>query len=235
MAIDDHVGDVTQQPRGPILSANELEQRRRLVDEARRAAADQESRVRHQIDEERDVRLDAADAELLQAAQHPAGGIDEAQSVRRHLDQHRIVKRRDDGPGERRAGVEADAHAAGRAIIAQLAVIRQEVVGRIFGRDAALQSVAVRRHPALIAQADFRIAQRQSLGDEDLTFDHIVAGHFLGDGMLDLNARIDLDKVEIAALHIDKKLDGAGIVQMHGFVRPPARHRGCAGAGPDRG
>ena len=29
------------------------------------------------VDQERDVRLHAADAELLQAALHPAGGVDE--------------------------------------------------------------------------------------------------------------------------------------------------------------
>src|SRR5579884_1208173 len=34
--------------------------------------------------------------------------------------------------------------------------------------------------------------------------------------MLDLNARIDLDKVEITTVHIDQELDRAGIVQMHG-------------------
>ena len=94
--------------------------------------------------EEGNVRLDAADAEFLQAALHAAGGIDETQTVRRHLDQQRIVKRRDDRAGERRAGVEADAHAAGGAIIAQPAIIGQEVVGRVLGRHAALDGVAVR-------------------------------------------------------------------------------------------
>ncbi len=69
---------------------------------------------------------------------------------------------------------------------------------------------------ALIAQADLRIAQRQAAGDEDLTLDHVVAGHFLGDGVLDLDARIDLDEVEGAAVGIDEELDGAGVVQAHG-------------------
>ena len=67
--------------------------------------------------QEGDVGLDAADAELLQAALHAPGGVDEAQAVGGDLHQQRIVKRRDDRPGEGRAGVEADAHAAGRAIV----------------------------------------------------------------------------------------------------------------------
>ena len=61
--------------------------------------------------------------------------------------------------GERRAGVEADAHAAGRAIIAQPAVVGQEVVGRVLGRHPALQGVAVGADLRLIAQADLRVAR----------------------------------------------------------------------------
>ena len=80
-------------------------------------AAGEERRVRDQVDEERDVRLHAADAELLQAALHAAGGVDEAQAVGRHLHQQRIVERRDDRAAERGAGVEPDAHAAGRAVV----------------------------------------------------------------------------------------------------------------------
>ena len=80
--------------------------------------------------QERNVRLDAANAEFLQAAFHAAGGVDEAQAVGRDLDQQRIVERRDDRAGEGGAGVEANAQAAGRAIMAEPAMIGNEVVGR---------------------------------------------------------------------------------------------------------
>ena len=103
--------------RRPVLRVGKLEQLRRLVDEARRAPAGQEVGVRDQVDQERNVRLHAADAEFLQAALHAAGGVDEAQAVGRDLHQQRVVKRRDDRAGEGRAGVEADAHAAGRAVV----------------------------------------------------------------------------------------------------------------------
>ena len=93
--------------------AVKLEQLRRLVDEPRRHVARQELGCVDQVEQERDVRLHAADAELLQAALHPAGGVDEAQPAGGHLHQQRIVERRDDRAGERRAGVEADAQAAG--------------------------------------------------------------------------------------------------------------------------
>src|SRR5947207_813688 len=79
-----------------------------------------------EVDEERDVRLDATDAKLLQAALHAARGIDETQAMRGHFYQERIVKRRDDGAGERRAGVEADAQAARRPVMAEPAVVGNE-------------------------------------------------------------------------------------------------------------
>ena len=85
--------------------------------------------MQHEVREEGDVRLDAADAELLQAAFHAPGGVDETQAAGRYLDEQRIVERRDDGPRERGAGVEANAQAAGRAIMAQPAMIGNETIG----------------------------------------------------------------------------------------------------------
>ena len=116
----------------------------------------------HEVEQKRNVRLDAADAELLQAAFHAAGGIDETQAVRRHLDQQRIVERRDDRAGERRPRVEANAQAARGTVVAEPAVIGHELVGRIFGRHPALDREAVLLDFRLIAQADFRIGKRLS-------------------------------------------------------------------------
>ena len=57
---------------------HELEQLRRLVDEPRRAVAGQERRIGDQSDQKRNVRLHAANAELLQASLRPAGRVDES-------------------------------------------------------------------------------------------------------------------------------------------------------------
>ena len=72
------------------------------------------------------------------------------------------------------------------------------------------------RDGGLIAQADFGVGQRPALGDQDLALDDVVAGDLLGDGVLDLDARIDLDEVELAAVGVDEELDGAGVVQADG-------------------
>src|SRR5262249_3370790 len=151
----------------------------------------QEVGVGDQVDQEGNVRLDPADAELLQAALHAAGRVQEAQAVRRHLDQQRVVEGGDDRAAEGGAGVQADAHAAGRAVGGQPAVIRDEVVGRVLGGYPALQGLAVRPDIVLRAQADLRVGQGQAPGDQDLALDQVEAGDGLGDGVLDLDARVD--------------------------------------------
>ena len=77
VAVDDHVADVLQQLGRAVAAGREVEQLRRLVDEPRRAVAGEERRVGDQADEERNVRLHAADAELLQAAFRAADGLAE--------------------------------------------------------------------------------------------------------------------------------------------------------------
>ncbi len=73
------------------------------------------------------------------------------------------------------------------------------------------------RHDArLIAESDLRIVQRPALGNKDLALDHVVAGHFLGDGVFDLDARVDLDEIECAAVGIDEKFHRSGVVEAHG-------------------
>src|ERR1051325_7826240 len=100
--------------------------------------------------------------------------------------------------------------------MAEPAVIGHEVVRGILGRHPALHREAVLHDLRLIPQADLRIAQRPALRDEDLRLDQIVAGDLLGDSVLDLNARIDLDEVELAGIDIEEELDGGRVVDAGG-------------------
>src|SRR5437870_5571238 len=218
MAVDDNLSDVGQELGSPVLAGGELKEGRRLVNETSREAAGEEVGVGYQVEQERNVRFHAADAKFLQAALHAAGGVKKAQAVRRHLDQQGIIERRDHGARKRRAGIEADAHAAGRAVMAEPAVIRHEVVARILGRHAALKGEAVRAHVVLRRQANVWIGEGPSLGDQDLALDDVHAGDLLGDGVLDLDARIDFDEVEEAGIGIKEEFDGAGVVQVHGVA-----------------
>ncbi len=100
--------------------------------------------------------------------------------------------------------------------MAQAAVVRHELVGGIFGGDPALDRETVLHDLRLGPHADFRIGQRLPLGDEDLRLDQIVASDLFGDGVLDLNTGIDFDEVTLAGIDVQKKLDGARIIQPGG-------------------
>ena len=59
-------------------------------------------------------------------------------------------------------------------------------------------------------QPDFGLRERQRLALRDLQLQahEIDPGHGLGDGMLDLNARVHLQEIELPAL-VEQELDGA--------------------------
>ena len=135
---------------------------------------------------------------------------------RRDLHQQRIVERRDHRAAVCRAAVQPDAEARRRAVGVDPAVVGDEVVGRIFGGDAALQGVAVERDLLLRRQIHLRPVQAQSLGDLDLGAHQVDAGDHFGDRVLHLDARVHLDEEPLAGFDIDQELDGAGVVVAGG-------------------
>ena len=210
--VDDRVGEIFEESGGPVAADGEVKQRRRVVDEPGRATAGEEFGVGDEIDQKWDVRLHATDAELLQAALDVAGRLVERQSPRRHLHQKRVEVGGDDGAGEGGAGVEADPHAAGRAVGGHPSVVGEKAVLGVFGRDAALDRRPHRADRVLVAEADLRIVESVALGDADLPTDDVDPGDLLGDGVLDLDPRIDLDEIEPVGVGIDEELDRAGVL-----------------------
>ena len=101
-------------------------------------------------------------------------------------------------PVKARAGVEADAHAAGRAVVAEPAVVGHEVVGRVLGRHAALDGEAVVRTASWLRRPISGSESGLPWAMRICALDDVEAGHLLGDGVLDLDARVDLDEVELA-------------------------------------
>ena len=121
-------------------------------------------------------------------AQAPGGG----------LNQQGIVIRGDNGAGEGVAAVQTNAHAAATAIGNQLAGVRHKVVGRVLCSNTALNSMADDVQILLLGQVDFRTVQIVAFGNLDLGLHDIDAGDLLGNGVLHLNAGVNLDKVEFA-------------------------------------
>ena len=140
-AVDGHLGGECQQLGGAVLADREPEELGRLVDEPGRAFARKEIGMLDDVDQERDVRLDPANAKLLKRPLHPPAGVDEAVAARGDLHQHRVIEGRDDPARDRRAAVEPKTKAARRSVVRDPAVIGGELVGGIFGRDAALKGV----------------------------------------------------------------------------------------------
>ena len=66
--------------------------------------------------------------------------------------------------------------------------------------------------------------QAVAVRDEDLAAHQVDAGDHLGDGVLDLDARVHLDEEELAAIDVDQELDGAGvaILDRRGTARTAA-------------
>ena len=82
---------------------------------------------------------------------------------------------------------------------------------------------------------DVVLAERQRLagGDPDLLLDQVDAGDHLGDRVLDLDPRVDLDEVEVV-VGVDQELAGAG-VDVAGGLRAAGRRPRRAWCGPSSG
>ena len=50
-----------------------------------------------------------------------------------------------------------------------------------------------------------------ALRDQDLRLDQVDAGDHFGDGVLDLDARVDFDEVELLGVDVVEEFDGAGV------------------------
>ncbi len=84
----------------------------------------------------------------------------------------------------------------------------------------------------LVGDADLGVGQLVALRDADLRLHQVAPGDHLGDRVLDLDARVDLDEV-VAAVLGDQKLDGAG-VGVARLARHLERVVGQLGAQRDR-
>jgi hypothetical protein len=164
--------------------------------------------VPHDGRQEGQIVADAVELEIVERRTH---GVDGGQPVRRpgaELGDHRIVIHGDLAALED-AGVVADHRAvlaiafARRAVARQPADRGQEVAVGVLGIEPAFDRPAVELHVVL------RKAQFLAGGDADHLLHQIDAGDEFGHRVLDLEAGVHLEEVEVA-VPIDDELDGAG-------------------------
>ncbi len=72
------------------------------------------------------------------------------------------------------------------------------------------------RISSLQRHAAVGFADRRAAGDQDLRLHEIDAGDVLGHRVFDLNARIDLDEIELPGVDVFEKFDGAGVLIADG-------------------
>ncbi len=215
--VDDDLAEIREQARGTVAPISETKQRFGLIDEGCGGFAGLKGRVIDYILQKRNVGFDAANAEFAQSAVHALASVRELAAPGGHFYQERIVERRDHRAAIGGRAVEADSEARRRTIGMDLAVVGNEIVGWIFGGDAALQREAMHRDVRLGGQVDLRAVQSEVLRDLDLAAHDIDASHHLGDGMLHLNAWIHFDEIPAAGVGIHQEFDSSSVSVSGGF------------------
>ena len=216
MAVDGDVGDVGEDLGRSVAAGGEAEELGRGVDEPGGVGVVEKRRVLQQVLDEGDVGRDAADAELPERPVEPGDRHLRRRRPGGDLLEQAVVVAGDHGTGVGGAAVEPDAHARRPAVGGDAAVVGDEVVLRILGGDPGLDRVAVEPDVGL-ARRSGRLGDGRTFGDQDLGADDVDAGDFLGHGMLDLDARVDLDEVEGAGVAVHQELDGAGALVVGGL------------------
>ncbi|GAA3245755.1 hypothetical protein GCM10020256_72900 [Streptomyces thermocoprophilus] len=205
--VDGDVGEIGEQFGAAVGGVAGRQQVRALLDERGGDLAGLEVGVVEDGLEEGDVGGDAADAELGDRAPGPVDGGGEVAAPAGELHQHGVEVGADLRTGVGGAAVEADAGAAGRAVGADAAGVGAEAVGGVLGGDTALERCAAQPHRVL---GEAEVGEGLSGGDAQLGLDEVDVGDLLGDGVLDLDARVHLDE-DVVAVAVEEELDGARV------------------------
>jgi hypothetical protein len=180
-------------------------------------AARAKRRVLEDLLVQRDVRLDALHHDLVQCVAHARDRGVAVLAVRDDLGNQRIVVRRH-VVASVKVTIHADTRAAGGVPEAHRARRRRELL-RILRVDAAFDRVAADLHVVL------RPWQALAGREPQLRLDQVDAGHDLRDRMLDLDARIHLDEVELAVLEQELERAGAAITDFRAGRGTTLAHR----------
>ena len=209
--VDRDLGEPGQQLGAAVRGDACLQQLGPFVDERGGHVPGDEVRIVQDGLQEGDVGGDAADAELGEGAAGPGHGGRIVAAAAGQLDQHGVEVRADLRARVDGAAVEPDPGAAGRAVAGDLADVGPEAVGGVLGGDPALQRSALELD-GLLREA--QVSEGLAGGDAQLRLDEVDVGDFLGDGVLDLDARVHFDEHVLAGTlpdRVDEEFDGAGV------------------------
>ena len=182
------------------------------VDEGGVERAVDQLRPLEQRPEQRDVHRDAVDVELGQRAPRPHGGLRDRAGGDDHLREQRVVAGADGEPGVA-VGVDTyPAPARGLEPDERAGPARHRAVGRDgLGVDPHLQRGAPRRGGG----GEAEVGEGLAVDHPQTGLDQVEAGRLLGDGVLDLDARVHLEEGRLPVGHeeLDRRQPGVGADQ----------------------
>src|SRR5882724_6271741 len=142
---------------------------------------------------------------------HARYGFLSGRRPRRHLHEQRIVRASYDRSSVGSAGIQAHAEPRRAAIRRDASVVRNEIVLWIFRSDPALQRMGADANLILRRHAALRRTDPRTARNSNLRLYEIYARRTLSDGVLDLDAWVDLDEIEVFRVRVLQKLNGAGV------------------------
>ena len=221
--VDNDVAQIREHLGRTVPGRAEPEELGRPIDECGRRLAGHERRVIDDVQQKRDVGLDAANPELPERPIRTPRRFVERRAPGRHLHEQRVEERRDHCPAEPVAAVEPHGKAARRPVGRDAAGVWEEMAVRVLGGDAALYC-----HPAALDGVlpwDVERGRMQLVagGDQDLAAHQVHSSHHLGHGVLDLNTRIHLDEEELLPINVEQELHRAGIAVCDRPAQPDGR------------
>ncbi len=165
----------------------------------------------HNIFDEGDIGFHAANAEFAEGAVHTLTSFGKICAPGGDFDEKRIVIGGEHRAGISGAAVEPNTETRGRTIGGDFPVVGGEVFLRVLGGHATLESRAVEGNIFLFRQRHRGLMQFVTLCGENLRTHEIDSRNHFGHGVLDLNARIDLDEIPLLRINVVEKFDGSGI------------------------
>ncbi len=147
------------------------------------------------------IGLDAREFGAAQRGLEPGQCVGAIAARHDQLGDHRVVEGRDF-----RAALDPglDPGALGKPDLGQQTRARAEIAARILRIEPDLDRMALGLGPF----------ERQGLASRlpQHPFDEVDTGYLLGDAVLDLEAGVHFEKIELAAVDVVQKLDGAGVL-----------------------
>jgi hypothetical protein len=168
--------------------------------------------VGKESNKERNVGLDTSNSEFNQGSKHLSSGDLVGSTTDGTFDEQRVVVGSNLSSSVSRTGIESDTISTCRSVDFNFTSIRLEPVSSIFSRNSTLDGETSSVDMFLGKTELFKGDTSSNL---DLGSDDIDTSDFLGDSVLDLNSRVDLDKV-MSALLVDQELGSTGISVFDG-------------------